>query len=90
MPTYEYSCGHCRRDMEIFHSITAPAVTICPECERPGLKRNISGGAGLIFKGSGFYETDYKRKSSGSEAAAESKPAQPAATKAADSAAKPE
>lgn len=88
MPTYEYSCGHCRRDMEIFHSITAPPVTICPECEKPGLKRNISGGAGLIFKGSGFYETDYKRQSSTKESAAESKPAQAAASsKAADGAA---
>lgn len=72
MPTYEYSCDHCHSEIEIFHSISAPPVTICPECEKPGLRRNISGGAGLIFKGSGFYETDYKRKSGKSEAASSS------------------
>ncbi len=74
MPTYEYSCDHCSRDIEIFHSITAPRVSICPECEKPGLKRRISGGAGLIFKGSGFYETDYKRKSGGDTKTAEAQP----------------
>jgi putative FmdB family regulatory protein len=61
MPTYDYYCKHCDSDMEIFHSMSAPAVTVCPTCKKRGLTRRIGTGAGLIFKGSGFYETDYKR-----------------------------
>lgn len=68
MPTYDYRCDFCEEDIEIFHSMTEPAVTICPQCEKPGLKKLIGSGAGIIFKGSGFYETDYKRKSSSASA----------------------
>lgn len=63
MPTYHYRCQKCAHEFEEFQSIIDEALTICPECQGPVL-RLISGGAGLIFKGSGFYITDYKRKGS--------------------------
>jgi len=61
MPTYEYACKFCGKHLEIYQPITAEPLKRCPSCKKAGLKRLISGGAGLIFKGSGFYETDYKR-----------------------------
>lgn len=62
MPTYEYYCAACDRDLEIFQSMKDDPLQMCPECEKPEkITRRISGGAGIIFKGSGFYETDYKR-----------------------------
>ncbi|MEZ0229078.1 MAG: FmdB family zinc ribbon protein [Planctomycetota bacterium] len=60
MPTYEYQCNDCQHAFEAFHSITANPLTDCPECKKPSLRRLIGAGAGLIFKGSGFYCTDYK------------------------------
>ena len=60
MPTYEYKCRECQHEFEEFQSISAEPVKICPQCEGQ-VERIISGGAGLIFKGSGFYITDYKR-----------------------------
>ena len=63
MPTYEYQCAACEREMDIFQSMRDDALTSCPECGVAGqIVRKISGGAGIIFKGSGFYETDYKRQ----------------------------
>jgi len=61
MPTYEYACESCRYRFEAFQSIIDSPVTTCPNCGGH-VKRVISGGSGLIFKGSGFYETDYKHK----------------------------
>ncbi len=63
MPTYEYRCQKCKEVFEIFHSI-ATLVTKCPHCGGR-LDRLITPNAGLIFKGTGFYQTDYKRKSDG-------------------------
>lgn len=60
MPTYDYLCGACGHEIELFQAITADPATDCPECEESALKRVLSGGAGVIFKGSGFYQTDYK------------------------------
>ena len=60
MPTYEYKCRECQHEFEEFQSISAEPVKICPECQGQ-VERIISGGVGLIFKGSGFYITDYKR-----------------------------
>ena len=60
MPTYEYKCRKCQHEFEEFQSISAEPVKICPECKGQ-VERIISGGVGLIFKGSGFYITDYKR-----------------------------
>jgi len=60
MPTYEYECSKCSHRFEEFQNITAKPLKRCPECSGK-LRRIISGGAGLIFKGSGFYVTDYKK-----------------------------
>ncbi|MEO0019102.1 MAG: zinc ribbon domain-containing protein [candidate division WOR-3 bacterium] len=63
MPTYEYHCRRCGHRFSLFQSITAKPVKDCPKCKSRGsVERLISGGAGLIFKGSGFYITDYKQK----------------------------
>lgn len=61
MPTYQYQCTECGHELETFQSMREEPLKECPECDLPGLQRLISGGAGIIFKGSGFYETDYKR-----------------------------
>lgn len=72
MPTYEYLCESCSHRFERFQPITAPPVRSCPEC-RKSVKRVIHGGAGLIFKGSGFYQTDHRSKGY-QEAAQKEKP----------------
>lgn len=83
MPTYEYICAKCGHEMEAFHSMKDAPLTQCPACKRKGLKRKVGGGAGLIFKGTGFYITDYKKKSGTPDA-----PASKPATKTAAAAAK--
>ncbi len=65
MPTYDYRCLECNHKFELFQSMTAEPVSVCPECGGK-VKRLIGAGAGPIFKGSGFYQTDYKNKSSSS------------------------
>lgn len=60
MPTYEYYCTSCGFEFEEFQSIASEPLSICPKCNSH-VKRKISGGTGLIFKGSGFYITDYKK-----------------------------
>lgn len=61
MPTYEYECQKCRHRFEQFQRITEPAVQRCPKCHGR-VRRLVSGGSGIIFKGNGFYITDYCRK----------------------------
>lgn len=61
MPTYDYECKHCDNIFEVFQSITAPKLKECPTCSHP-VKRLIGTGSGILFKGSGFYETDFKTK----------------------------
>jgi putative FmdB family regulatory protein len=86
MPTYEYVCTKCGKELEAFQSMKDAPLTKCPSCKKAGLKRRVGGGSGLIFKGSGFYITDYKKKSGEKKDSAapaktpDSKPA-PAATK---------
>ena len=63
MPTYEYQCSKCGFEFEKFQSITAATLHKCPRCGRRALSRLIGTGAGVIFKGSGFYETDYRSES---------------------------
>jgi putative FmdB family regulatory protein len=75
MPTYEYACKFCGHQLEIYQPITAEALRRCPACHKLGLKRLISGGAGIIFKGSGFYETDYKQSASAKTASAKAESA---------------
>ena len=67
MPTYEYSCAKCEKTIEVFHSIKAAHLKICPKdaCAKKKwgkgkVKRLLGTGAGIIFKGGGFYETDYR------------------------------
>jgi putative FmdB family regulatory protein len=60
MPTYDYLCGKCGHQFEKFQSITAGNLKKCPECGKMSLHRLIGAGSGIIFKGSGFYETDYR------------------------------
>jgi len=61
MPTYEYQCRSCAQRFEAFQSITASPLTRCPHCGKR-VDRLISAGAGFLFKGSGFYTTDYRSK----------------------------
>jgi len=63
MPTYEYICEKCGYRFEKLQSITAGVIRKCPKCGKPALKRLIGTGAGIIFKGSGFYATDYRSES---------------------------
>ena len=65
MPTYEYICQSCNEEFEIFQTMKADRLKECPKCSEPSLRRLIGIGAGIIFKGSGFYETDYKRAKNG-------------------------
>lgn len=89
MPTYDYRCDACRHEFDAFQSITDAALKKCPKCGKNKLRRLIGAGAGIIFKGSGFYETDYKRARSPSESKpAESKHADKSAEKPAEKPAK--
>lgn len=63
MPTYDYRCKACTHKWEEWQSITAPATKKCPECGKAKAERVIGPGAGLLFKGSGFYITDYRSDS---------------------------
>ncbi len=76
MPTYEYVCAKCDHEMEAFQSMKDAPLKKCPSCKRATLRRKIGGGAGLIFKGTGFYITDYKKTSAkgADESSASSKP----------------
>ena len=60
MPTYDYRCNDCGHEFEEFQSIKADALKTCPKCQKETLERLIGPGAALIFKGSGFYLTDYR------------------------------
>lgn len=60
MPTYEYVCTSCGHEFETFQSMKADPLTDCPACPEGPVRRKIGRGAGIIFKGSGFYETDFK------------------------------
>ena len=73
MPTYDYECSQCHHQWEVFQSITAKPLRKCPECGKLKAKRIIGAGGGIIFKGSGFYETDYRSSSYKKAAEAESK-----------------
>ena len=86
MPTYEYECRACGHKFEKYQPITAGPVRKCPGCGRLKARRLISAGAGVIFKGSGFYQTDY-RSDSYKKGAEKDKPAAPPAAAATGSAA---
>ena len=63
MPTYDYVCDACEHEFELFQSITENAKRKCPECGRMKLRRLFGTGAAIVFKGSGFYQTDYRSES---------------------------
>ncbi len=79
MPTYDYRCKECGHEFELFQAMSASVKKKCPECKRMALERLIGTGAAVIFKGSGFYETDYrsdsyKKAAKADQKAAEAKP----------------
>ncbi len=84
MPAYDYVCEACEHAFELFQQMTAPVKRKCPSCGKLKLRRLVGTGAGVIFRGSGFYETDYRsssykkaaeaEKKSGSEKKADKKP----------------
>lgn len=82
MPTYDYKCDACGHEFETYQSMKDDKLTKCPVCGKESLKRLIGSGSGLIFKGSGFYLTDYKNKSSetGSTKTVSSEPKKPEST----------
>lgn len=65
MPTYEYICDECGHRFDKFQTISADPISICPVCGKNSVRRLLTGGSGLIFKGSGFYITDYKNNKPG-------------------------
>lgn len=71
MPTYEYLCEGCDHRFEEFQSMSEPALEKCPVCKKKKLRRLFGTGAAILFKGSGFYETDYRSESYKSAAKAE-------------------
>ena len=76
MPTYDYRCEACGHEFELFQQMTDSVKRKCPECGKLKLQRLIGTGAGVIFKGSGFYETDYRSESYKKAAEAEKKAAE--------------
>jgi len=85
MPTYDYRCEACEHTLEIFQKITESPKKKCPACGKARLKRLIGGGAGFLFKGSGFYLTDYRsdsyKKSAESDSSSSSAAAKPTESK---------
>ncbi len=73
MPTYDYECDACGHQFELFQSISADPEKKCPECKKLKLRRLIGTGAAVMFKGSGFYQTDYRSDSYKKSASADSK-----------------
>ena len=75
MPTYDYRCRACGHEFELFQSMSEPVKRRCPKCGKNTLERLIGTGAALLFKGSGFYQTDYRSESYKKAVESESKPA---------------
>ena len=81
MPTYDYVCDACEHQFELFQSIKEEPKRKCPECGRLKLRRLIGPGAAIVFKGSGFYKTDYRSESYKKGAAADKTSTSDAASK---------
>jgi len=77
MPTYDYRCAQCAHEFELFQSMKDPVKRKCPECGKPALERLIGTGAAVLFKGSGFYQTDYRSESYKKGQEAEKKATEP-------------
>ena len=74
MPTYDYECEACGHELELFQGINDPVKKKCPECGKLKLKRLFGSGAAIVFKGSGFYQTDYRSEGYKKAAKADQKP----------------
>ena len=74
MPTYDYVCDSCNHEFEAFEPITSDPQKTCPECRAETLRRKIGPGAAILFKGSGFYQTDYRSASYQEKAKADKPP----------------
>ncbi len=74
MPTYDYVCDACGHEFELFQSMTDSAKRSCPKCKKRKLRRLIGTGGAIMFKGSGFYKTDYRSESYKKAAAADKPP----------------
>lgn len=74
MPTYDYECDACGHKAEVFQTMSAEVLKKCPECKKPKYRRLFGAGAAVMFKGSGFYQTDYRSEGYKKSAAAD-KPA---------------
>ncbi len=85
MPTYDYECDACGHAFELFQRITESAKKKCPECKKMKLRRLFGTGAALVFKGSGFYKTDYRSESYKKAAEADKKSAEKSSEKSSDS-----
>lgn len=72
MPTYDYVCDGCKHAFELFQSMTDSVKKTCPKCRKKKLRRLIGAGGAIVFKGSGFYKTDYRSESYKKGAAADS------------------
>jgi putative FmdB family regulatory protein len=84
MPTYEYRCNACGHEFEIYQSMSDGTLRKCPECAKLKLERLIGTGAAIIFRGSGFYQTDYRSKEYKDQAKADKKAASDATSKSDD------
>ncbi len=80
MPTYEYECTECAHTLDAFQSITEAPLRRCPACGKRTLRRRIGAGAGIIFRGSGFYATDYRSRDYKEKAKQEKEPAKSSAS----------
>jgi len=89
MPTYTYECRNCHHTVDVFHAMTKSPRVKCPACGSLRMKRLLGTGAGVIFKGSGFYETDYKNGRTKGKST-EEKPAKSETASKSESASKPE
>src|SRR6266851_1723360 len=78
MPTYEYQCDACEHEFEEFQSMSEAALTKCPKCGKKKLRRLFGTGAAILFKGSGFYQTDYRSESYKAAAKADQEASKPA------------
>jgi putative FmdB family regulatory protein len=90
MPTYDYECDACGHTFDVFQSINEAKKRKCPECGKPKLRRLFGAGSAIVFKGSGFYQTDYRSDSYKQKAEAERKAADTSSAKpASDAGSKP-
>jgi putative FmdB family regulatory protein len=90
MPTYDYECDACGHEFELFQSISEPVRRKCPDCGKLKLRRLFGTGAAVVFKGSGFYQTDYRSESYKKAAEKDKKPSSEKSSKDAKKGAKSE